>query len=921
MDERDRKRELTRGDERRFPLTWLEDAPSTPPLSAWSRLRMVMDGLVLLLRGAVAATTQRRKGAHPDWERRRRELEARELRVETARRELENKQQGLEPEWSRVFAELDRIRDGWGALGRDHPPALGAEELNLPDLSQRILFLELLWDRLMLRDAAEQREQAMVARAWERLATSLAESVEEGRTAGLLENDWRALTRRLRDLERRWSLHCKSKRMLLAEQDILLAHQRMHDAETRLKTLLEQVRRGLPESDVPARTAEEISALHRALEEQRRETAAAMGQAGAWKEEAERLAHVVAGLRGEAEASKSGLAALDARTKSLEAEASALRSEGASASEACDALRREASEWRLRADTATAEIQSLRSENRRRGELMAGLETESGRWKAQAGALQARLEEELRRFQSLDGMVKDHAERAAEAAGLRRALAEAVAASDRLETRLAEASAELLAARQDREHAAAEAAEARMAAAEADRRTRETLTSLVRDHRREADVLEGRLTALADQLHASKEDARRAQAAAEALRAERDRIVDDARAATDASRAERDRLREETQAALLAKEGLEARLAAAASQRDAAAERGEILRARAEALEEESLQMSHAAESATRRANDFAQRLAAASTAYETERRTAEEKSVELRKLKDEVLNLSETAKRHEEACIRLREALKQAEEELATARTRVPAPPAVTNPPSASGAEPAEAPLPSLQPTLEPGWGRILTTLDRSLTRAAARLRRLAAAATSEPSRLAARQAAGDVAQAQDVVTLVSEFHGDGAEDASPGRVDLALEEALSAWEPALRARGVSLVRRPAQRLAATCPRPEALRVAFYQVIRNAYEAMPTGGCLTVATSVDAAAGAVKVSFSDTGKGFTKAALGSLFAPFVTEKPGHLGLGLALARRAARRAEGDLEVSETPTGGALVTFRLPAEADLQSKR
>ncbi len=114
-----------------------------------------------------------------------------------------------------------------------------------------------------------------------------------------------------------------------------------------------------------------------------------------------------------------------------------------------------------------------------------------------------------------------------------------------------------------------------------------------------------------------------------------------------------------------------------------------------------------------------------------------------------------------------------------------------------------------------------------------------------------------------------------------------------------------------------------------FCNVIKNAIDAMPSGGTLTIAaTSVDAD---VVVSFSDTGTGLPDDS-SQLFEPFFTTKPPGkgTGLGLAVCREIAERLGGSIVAGNRPDQrGAVFTVRLPAgviqgtqaTADIEARR
>jgi signal transduction histidine kinase len=103
--------------------------------------------------------------------------------------------------------------------------------------------------------------------------------------------------------------------------------------------------------------------------------------------------------------------------------------------------------------------------------------------------------------------------------------------------------------------------------------------------------------------------------------------------------------------------------------------------------------------------------------------------------------------------------------------------------------------------------------------------------------------------------------------------------------------------------------------RTALDQLVRNAVEAMPLGGRLTL--RVEGKAGRHALSVSDTGGGLSAEARAHLFEPFWTNKPtGHLGLGLVLCREAVEAQGGALQLTAFDGQGATATLSLPAVAE-----
>jgi len=104
----------------------------------------------------------------------------------------------------------------------------------------------------------------------------------------------------------------------------------------------------------------------------------------------------------------------------------------------------------------------------------------------------------------------------------------------------------------------------------------------------------------------------------------------------------------------------------------------------------------------------------------------------------------------------------------------------------------------------------------------------------------------------------------------------------------------------------------PEFIKTCLYNIVINAFEAMPTGGTLTVRGRVDD--GQVVLSFADTGEGLSAMDLDKVFTPLFSTKQGGLGLGLALTRRVIEDHGGKVAFTSTRGRGSEVSLHLPLE-------
>jgi signal transduction histidine kinase len=99
-----------------------------------------------------------------------------------------------------------------------------------------------------------------------------------------------------------------------------------------------------------------------------------------------------------------------------------------------------------------------------------------------------------------------------------------------------------------------------------------------------------------------------------------------------------------------------------------------------------------------------------------------------------------------------------------------------------------------------------------------------------------------------------------------------------------------------------------EKLAQVLLNLCKNAVEAMPRGGTLTIRGSCTGAQ--VSLAVSDTGDGVVEEI--NIFEPFTTTKETGTGLGLAIVRQIIAAHKGTITYASTPGRGATFTLLLP---------
>jgi PAS domain S-box-containing protein len=142
------------------------------------------------------------------------------------------------------------------------------------------------------------------------------------------------------------------------------------------------------------------------------------------------------------------------------------------------------------------------------------------------------------------------------------------------------------------------------------------------------------------------------------------------------------------------------------------------------------------------------------------------------------------------------------------------------------------------------------------------------------------------------------------------PTNVNEVVAETLTLMERELGDRDILVERE----LAAGLPRilldRAQLKQAFYNIIKNALQAMRSGGILRIRTEADDTH--VSISFVDSGHGIAPEQIGQLFEPYFTTKQNGTGLGLMIVQRIVREHGGTIEVESDKGRGTTFRIKLP---------
>ncbi len=107
-----------------------------------------------------------------------------------------------------------------------------------------------------------------------------------------------------------------------------------------------------------------------------------------------------------------------------------------------------------------------------------------------------------------------------------------------------------------------------------------------------------------------------------------------------------------------------------------------------------------------------------------------------------------------------------------------------------------------------------------------------------------------------------------------------------------------------------------DKMNQVMLNLLLNALDAMPGGGCLTVRVTADGD-GRIAIQVMDTGTGVDPKDQPHIFEPYFSTKKTGTGLGLAIVHNIVKAHQGDILVGSQTDGGTMVEITLPTDKEV----
>jgi two-component system sensor kinase FixL len=177
----------------------------------------------------------------------------------------------------------------------------------------------------------------------------------------------------------------------------------------------------------------------------------------------------------------------------------------------------------------------------------------------------------------------------------------------------------------------------------------------------------------------------------------------------------------------------------------------------------------------------------------------------------------------------------------------------------------------------------------------------------------------AEEVRRLEEMVAEMRDFVRRPPVQKQAGQIAAAIQEALALFQDFFRERHIQVRVVEETPLPPVTFDPKQLHEVLINLFKNALEALPRGGELTIASRVRDQQ--VEIGVSDTGEGMSPEVAAQIFQPYFTTKEKGTGLGLAICQNIVQEHGGCLLVESTPGAGSTFTIQLPLNEAPAEKR
>jgi two-component system, LuxR family, sensor kinase FixL len=170
----------------------------------------------------------------------------------------------------------------------------------------------------------------------------------------------------------------------------------------------------------------------------------------------------------------------------------------------------------------------------------------------------------------------------------------------------------------------------------------------------------------------------------------------------------------------------------------------------------------------------------------------------------------------------------------------------------------------------------------------------------------------AAEVSQLEEMVAEMRDFVRRPAAVKRPGQIAAVVQEALELFQDTFKEHNIQVRQVEETPLPPVTYDPKQVNQVLINLFKNALEAMPKGGEITITSRVKG--GQVEISVADTGEGLAPEVAGNIFQPYFTTKEKGTGLGLAICQNIMAEHGGCIFADSAPGRGATFTIQLPLE-------